>query len=374
MLKKIGSLSMILVGWGCANADRSGDGDMLNLRVEQMKGDQAGARLAWSAPHDFEPAGYVVERLSSLNHRDAELDSELWRRISGLTLLQRNNFEDSEAPEAGEAFYYRVTAQSADAQQVSTESGAVSASQIGVVLNYRLSSAGSLECMGGSLEGFACASDSECGHEGSCLPSFTGTNSICLPYRWSSHSPATATVVDLYDTINADSSAEIGVNSISKLQWDQPFPAGDTLYSHMGRRPDGRAIRNFELEAGVGYRVSMNTETAVTIAGSYDADSCILLRGAGTENSFTGTADYCAPYHILANTAADLYAEIVNQAGFTAVNSISKLREDADHLQSYIGAITIGGEVRHPGNFRLQPGESYRISMNSTVLYCPSTF
>ncbi len=82
--------------------------------------------------------------------------------------------------------------------------------------------------------------------------SFSGTTDFAYPY----HSTA-ATAADLYSEINTQA-GNVVVASISKLQKDQAFPAGDTLLSYTG----ASNLTNFPLVPGESYRINVTQNVA----------------------------------------------------------------------------------------------------------------
>ena len=193
-----------------------------------------------------------------------------------------------------------------------------------------------------SVSGDPCTVDRDCPASETCTGdvSASGNTSMCLPY---SITPTDAS--ELVDAVGPT-----GVISISR--W---LKASDTLETYVGT-----TATDFAVYVGEGYRIQVDD----TIDGSTYNDNIFTYRtqgdyvsggvtlysvgdtlpnGEGT--SYSGTNDYCPPYHIKALDAWSLMQEI----GSSNVASISRFLRESDTQQTYAGVLP-------EENFRVDAG------------------
>ena len=151
---------------------------------------------------------------------------------------------------------------------------------------------------------------------------------------------------------------DIGFANIAEVQ--KFLKASDTLQIYTGRKGTGPV---FSLAAGEGYRVKMNTTVNYIIVGSDDPAAAYSLQQAGV-GSLSGTSQYAYNYHQTAVDAKGLMDDI----GFANIAEVQKFVKASDTLQIYTGRKGTGAV------FAMQPGDSYRVKMNTTVNYIPSHY
>jgi hypothetical protein len=199
--------------------------------------------------------------------------------------------------------------------------GGLVASNMGFKLNYRLEAAGAT--------------------------SVSGTNMIGLPYN---RQTGLVTANNLMNDIGL-----ANVATVSRF-----LEANDGLYTYTGRRG---SPADFNLAAGEGYLIKMNTGVDYIVVGSHDPSLAISLDAAGA-GSVSGTNMFAIPYHTTAATANDL----MNDIGLANVATVSRFLEANDGLYTYTG------RRGSPADFNLVPGEAYLLKMNNTVSYVPSHY
>ncbi len=211
--------------------------------------------------------------------------------------------------------------------------GGLLASNMGFKLNYRLNTAA-----GGGGVG-------------------TGKNTLSLPYfRQSGQNNA----FDLMSDIGSGS--VVPVVSVSKFN-----EASDTFGVYTARM--GSPLPTpFALAAGEGYFVQMVSNVNYIVVGSHDPALSIGLETAGG-GSLTGKNLIAPPYNITSGNALQLMQDI-GGGGITPVSSVSRFVAATDTFGVYTARM--GSPLPTP--FVLVPGESYFVSMVSTVPYTPSHY
>lgn len=173
--------------------------------------------------------------------------------------------------------------------------------------------------------------------------SASGTNWMSLPYRTASD---LVTASDLFEDLGGAPAV------ISVSRWD---PQTDSLQTYTGGTEN-----DFPLTAGEGVIVRLTTSTDYEIIGTHDPTVTVTL--LGPESSLTGTNQYSVPYNAEATSAS----ELINDIGFSSVDSVQRLLRADDTIESYTGRRGSPGE-----DFPLVRGESYRVLVNRTVEYKP---
>ena len=187
--------------------------------------------------------------------------------------------------------------------------------------------------------------------------SLDGTNTLGLPdFRQSGLAKAS--------DLRTDIGASFGP-SITKF-----LRASNGTLTYTGNRSGSV---DFNLEAGVGYRVRVTgtTNASYIVVGSDDPATPVTLV-ASTQpvpeggTSLDGTNDYAYAYHSTATTASALRTDIGTVFG----PSITKF------LRGTNGTLTYTGNRSGSVDFNLAPGESYRVRITGTTSanYLPSHY
>src|SRR5262245_63682684 len=107
----------------------------------------------------------------------------------------------------------------------------------------------------------------------------------------------------------------------------------------------------------------MQTTVNYIIVGSDDPSAAYNLQAPGV-GSLSGTSQYAYNYH---QTAVDAKA-LMDDIGFNNILEVQKFIKSNDSLQIYTGRKGTGPV------FAMQPGDSYRVKMQTTVNYIPSHY
>lgn len=176
----------------------------------------------------------------------------------------------------------------------------------------------------------------------------SGKNTLALP---DNRQTGMTTAKNLMD--------DIGLTSVANVQ--RFLKVTDSFATYTGRIGSGA---NFNLNAGEGYFVKMNSDVNYIVVGSDDPALATTLDKAAVGVSKSGKNFFAYNYHQTAATAKALMDDI----GLTSTANVQRFLKTTDSFATYTGRIGSGA------NFNLTPGEAYFIKMNTTVNYTPSHY
>lgn len=179
----------------------------------------------------------------------------------------------------------------------------------------------------------------------------SGTNTLALPdFRQS----GLTTAKNLMD--------DIGLVNTANIQKFLQSSDGFQVYTGRKGTPGG----DFNLNAGEGYFVKMNTTVNYIVVGADDPTQATNLQALQAGVSKSGTNLFAYNYHQTAATSKALMDDI----GLANVANVQKFLKSSDGFQVYTGRKGTPG-----ADFALTPGEAYFIKMNTTVAnYTPSHY
>jgi len=160
---------------------------------------------------------------------------------------------------------------------------------------------------------------------------------------------------------------DIGFASVNDVRrWVRSADTFGQVYT--GRA--GTPSPDFALASGEGYLIGLKTSVQAIIVGSDDPTLSTSLVKSGTAVdagvSKTGKSFFSYNYHQTAATAK----ELMNDVGFATVSDIRRWVRSADTF----GQVYTGRAGTPSPDFALIPGESYIISVKTSVNYTPSHY
>lgn len=187
----------------------------------------------------------------------------------------------------------------------------------------------------------------------------SGLQSLSLPYNQQTN---LVNASDLYQDIN-DTAGSTVVSSIQRF-----LKNTDELVAYAGGPLD--LPNDFALVPGQGYQVQVTTDVNYIVVGSHDPVLQLNFDGPGSNGSNSGLNFYSYPYHSVASTASEVFAEVNGQSqGGNVVVSVQRFLKTTDELVSYAG-----GPLDLPNDFALVPGQAYRVQVSSNVSYLPDHY
>lgn len=159
---------------------------------------------------------------------------------------------------------------------------------------------------------------------------------------------------------------DIGGGAVTNIASVSKYNKSTDLYqTYIGRMGAGTP---FNLAAGEGYLVQMNTTANYIIVGAHDPSLSTLLTGpSGVGGVGTGKQLYAPPYNITAANAFQLMQD-VGGGGVVPIGSVSRYNRASDLFVTYIGRMGAGTP------FALVAGDSYLVQMNTNVPYIASHY
>jgi hypothetical protein len=178
----------------------------------------------------------------------------------------------------------------------------------------------------------------------------SGTNTINLPYGLG---PNILTAKNLMDDITF-----ANVASVSRF-----VETSDGFELYTGRK--GSPSPDFNLASGECYYVTMLTTTDYTVVGNDKPSFAVTLNAPQAGVSKSGSNFVSLPFNITAGTAKALMDDI----GFSNVNSVSRFIKTTDGLEIYTGR-----KGTPNASFPITHDECYFIVMGGTVNYTASHY
>ena len=171
----------------------------------------------------------------------------------------------------------------------------------------------------------------------------SGTQSIGLPYN---RQVGIDKASDLFNDITASGVSAQNIQRFDiKTDQNQAYALGTP---------------NFLLNKAEGYLVKVGSSGSYVITGTHDPSFVVQLKGAAPGVSKSGTQRYAHPYHGVAATASELFAELSPE-----VQNIQRF----DSLVDAHGVYVVGLP-----DFVLVPGRSYLVKVAANKSYVPAHY